>query len=299
MNTRQFEQAIEKFTSLKDYESSEALLRRCEKLLEEDEEVLYPILNEQSISEVYEGGILYYCKYGPLYVPNEVDSSTGFMLYHSGGGGAEDYLYYKGLYPYFEDYSPNAVMLFCNNSGYDILKGKNESCYKLLSQVAKELGITLHDLSLVGSSQGCFTALKAAYQFYVNHELAAVCVVTLDTGMEWIDPANLNEEECLKIAEAGTVFYLFEQADTGMNVEEIRLFVESGIETYLVACAEKQHNTISVNAYKYGIFDWSVGEDIELPPWQYTFIKLEPGMEDNGEVSWAENPNPTPTVYWW
>ena len=294
--SREFDDSRKKFLALGDYLDSAERAEFCLSYPESDQSgdtgrygsMLSPYWHYKD----FDKGTLY-CAYsicirGYWYVPNEINEDTKWLLYFCGGVG-EDYLYYYGVIQYLREYEPNAVIMFSNESGYCHISDFVETQYRLLQQIAKELGTVVHDIYLSGSSNGCFTALHAAAQLHSDFNQRCVNVVTLDTGMEWDSPYNLTDEEIEIIASAGTEIYLFEQADTGMDRPAIAAMVNAGIPVWIVACKSNQHSQMSVDAYTYGVFSWACGEHVSLPDWNYTYIKLKPGMTDNGEVIWAEN----------
>ena len=288
--TRHFKEAKKIFKELGSYRDSKELLRMCTTYPANEPEFKGKLTGEDKIDRVYHGGILYEHYYGLFYVPNEVNAKTSFVLYHSGGGGEENWLYYSGLYRYFDNYEPNSIIFFTDNSGLNRYQAKNAEMFRIFQQIAYECGVIVHDASAVGSSSGSFTAMKAAASWYKDYGIRMNNVCNLDAGVEWEDTRVLTEEECDIVAEAGTIMYHFEQPDVGMNKAPIKRMVDHGVETYIVACRHDNHNTISVNAYVYGIFSWSGGADFDLPEYEYQFIKLEKGMKENPPVTWELEP---------
>ena len=289
--TRHFSEAGKIFLSLKDYRNSRKLADLCRTYPGREPKGDGPLITDANRSREYSGGTLYSHPNGLFYIPHETNEKTSFVLYHSGGGGEEDYLYYEGLYPYFETYHPNAVIFFSNRSGIGDMARKNRTLFSVLQQLARECGLVPYRLSAIGSSSGCYTAIQAAPLIYQEYGIPLSNVCTLDTGMDWVSTGNLTDAQCDAVAEAGTVFYLFEQEYEGMRSAAIRNMVEHGIETWLIACKTPGHNEISVNAYVYGIFSWCAGDPaITLPDYEYVMIKLDPGMTDNGPVRWGMEP---------
>ena len=81
------------------------------------------------------------------------------------------------------------------------------------------------------------------------------------------------------VASAGTTFYLFEQHSTKPETPAIQDMVSHGIDVWLITCSSANHSAISKNAFLYGIFSWSGGEDITLPSSEYIFTHLTPEIE--------------------
>ena len=290
--TRHFTEAKKEFKELGTYKDSKELYAMCTSYPANEPVFKGKLTADEQIDKVYSKGKLYDHFYGLFYVPDEVNAKTSFVLYHSGGGGEENYLYYSGLYRFFGEYGyePNSIIFFTNNSGLNRYVAKNREMYAIFQQIAFERGTIVHDVSAIGSSSGSFTAMKAAASWYQDYGIRMTNVCNLDAGVDWVDTRVLNDEECDLVAEAGTIIYCFEQPDTGMNRPPIKRMVDHGVETYIVACRHDNHNTISVNAYVYGIFAWSGGADFDLPDYEYQFIKLEKGMKENPPVKWEPEP---------
>ena len=293
--TRQFGEAKKAFKELGNYRDSLELLAMCTTYPDNEPMFSGKLTADEQIDKIYPKGKLYKHYYGLFYVPDEVNAKTSFVLYHSGGSGEENYLYYSGLYRYFGEYGyePNSVIFFTDNSGLNRYEAKNREMFAIFQQIAFERGTIVHDVSAIGSSSGSFTAMKAAASWYQDYGIRMTNVCNLDAGVDWVDARVLNDEECDIVAKTGTIIYCFEQPDTGMNRPPIKRMVDHGVQTYIVACRHDNHNTISVNAYVYGIFSWSGGADFDLPDYEYQFIKLEKGMGDNPPVVWE----PEPEVY--
>lgn len=298
---REFHEARELFVDLGAYKDSEHLAEECLNYPLSEPLFKGTLINDEMLDITYPKGKLYnHNYYGMFYIPDEVNEKTTFVLYHSGGGGLEDYLYYSGVYRYFDNYFPNSIIFFTNNSGYNRIELKNREMYAILQQLAYECGTIVHDVSLVGSSSGCYTAMKAVISFYQDYGIKVTNVCCLDVGLEWNDSQVLRDWECDIAAETGTVFYLFEQQEVGMNFKPIRLMVDHGVNTYVIICKDDNHNNISANAYVHGIFSWSGGdESIILPESEYYFVKLKQGMKENppAQFSHPEDPKEIISVY--
>lgn len=142
----------------------------------------------------------------------------------------------------------------------------------------KRSATRLHHMITVGSSFGCFTALRAASVLYTDHEIPVRAALLLDAGLEWEMPdwSLLSDEECAAVAEEGTLLCLFEQPGVGMEVPAIARMVNLGDRVLVIGCRDKSHNRISVNAYRYGLFSWGLEEYAELDPEEYTPVLLQP-----------------------
>ena len=88
---------------------------------------------------------------------------------------------------------------------------------------------------------------------------------------------TLSREECLKTAQLGTQFYLFESPFVGMDRAPIREMVLTGNDVTIVGCVYDQHERISFDALGMGVIDWALGDRSE--PYMsdiYSFNRLAP-----------------------
>ena len=228
-------------------------------------------IREDLVEKEFSAGRTYVEHMGLLYVPDQCDEDTRFCLYFAGGGGTEDLLYYRGVYYYLETYQPNAVILFFYGSGFS---QKDESCRlgaRVLLHAAEELGLTLEELVTLGSSNGAYTALRAAAILYDEYQIPVRRVLILAAGMEWEYPVSemLSDEQCALVAKERTLICLFEREKRDLRVPAILRMVKRGVHVALMACDNWDHNQISVNAYKNGLFSWAMGEYPRLDPEQY------------------------------
>ena len=156
---------------------------------------------------------------------------------------------------------------------------QNIFMYHVLQQIAKECDVIVHNLSAVGSSSGCYTALNAAAALYDAFGIRLTNVCSMDAAADWDSWALLSDAEMDSVAAAGTTFYLFEQHSTKPDMPAIQAMVDHNIDTWLITCSSANHSAISKNAFLYGIFSWSGGEAIALPSSEYVFTHLTPGIE--------------------
>lgn len=147
------------------------------------------------------------------------------------------------------------------------------------SEISKECGVIVHDLSAVGSSSGCYTALNAAASLYDAFGVRLTNVCSMDASTDWNSWALLTDAEMDSVASAGTIFYLFEQHSTKPETPAIQDMISHGIDVWLITCSSANHSAISKNAFLYGIFSWSGGEDITLPSSEYVFNHLTPEIK--------------------
>lgn len=275
--TRHFSEAEEIFISLADFADSRELASFCRSYPSSEIPFDFPLITKPHKS--YSDGAVYWHPRGLFYVPSEVTSHTSFLLYYCGGNGAINWLSYSDVFQYFKVYHPDTIIFFCNGPGGTLMDEQNIFMYHVLQQIAKECGVIVHNLSAVGSSSGCYTALNAAASLYDAFGIRLTNVCSMDAAADWDSWALLSDAEMDSVAAAGTTFYLFEQHSTKPNTPPIQAMVDHNIDTWLITCSSANHSAISKNAFLYGIFSWSGGEAIALPSSEYVFTHLTPGIE--------------------
>lgn len=271
------------------------------------------MINDKYLNRSYEHGNIYslsdYDRYngrslvykGLVYVPDTIDNSTTFVQYYCGGDDGGDYLWYKGVYDYFLNYSPNAVIVFTNDSGSQYMHRRNAYQWQILSQLAYECGTVLHDVSVIGTSQGSYTAMQLAYDFYSDYGVKVRKCVTLDTGCDWsLNYLALTADQCGVLAEAGTALYVFEDFNFKKEIQydAVQNILNSGMEVHAYVCKSNDHDCINQNAFSLGFFSFCAGEKISFPECEYCGVELYPGITELGELSWPPRPaSETRTIY--
>ena len=276
--TRHFAEAETIFLSLGTYADSQEFAALCRSYPASEIEFDNKLMRQDTKNRLYSDGAIYWCTKGPFYVPNNVTSSTSFVLYYCGGDGTTNWLSFSGVFQYFKTYHPDAVIFFRNGPGATRLDQENISMYHYLQEIARECGVIVHDLSAIGSSTGCYTALNAAATLYHAFGIRLTNVCSLDAAADWDSWGMLTDVEMDSVAESGTVFFLFEQHGKSTKAPQIQNIVDHGINTWLVLCSSANHSAISSNAFNYGIFSWSAGDEINLPYDEYSFINLTPAL---------------------
>ena len=276
--TRHFSEAESIFLSLGTYADSPELAALCRSYPASEIEFENDLMRPDTKNRLYSDGAIYWSTKGPFYVPDNVTSSTSFVLYYCGGDGTTNWLSYSGVFQYFKVYHPDAVIFFRNGPGETRLDEENILMYHYLQQIAKERGVIVHDLSAVGSSTGCYTALNAAASLYDAFGVRLTNVCSLDAAADWDSWGMLTPAEMDSAAEAGTVFFLFEQHGAGARAPQLQSMLDHGINTWLILCSSANHSAVSANAFNYGIFSWSAGEPIDLPYTEYSFTHLTPSL---------------------
>lgn len=224
---------------------------------------------------------VYVCDSAYIVVPENCGSNTKFFIYYPGGRDEEmsvDYLLYYMMNP-----SPNTLAVFMRRNGLEDMAGKTAQAVEILDRAAAECGVFPQDIVTAGSSLGAYPAMHSAYYAYVDWGLRTDCVLSLDAGSDWMESGLLlTEEQCIKTAEIGTDFYLFESPWVGMNREGICRMVNTGNKVTMVGCYFDDHVRISLDAMGMGVVDWAANDRSQpCNPDIYTFVTLHPGDEDN------------------
>lgn len=311
--TRHFDEAYSLFTELGDYSDSAEFAAYTKSYQAGEPEYGDRVIDDAYLAKVFPEGKLYslsdygashgiYRRFkGMLYVPDVVDTQTAFVQYYGGGGHEEDYLWYEGVYSYFDMYFPNAIVVFTNESGTTHIQERNAFQWDVLRQVAYECGTVVHDLATIASSNGCYTAMQLCYDYYVNYGIRVKRFVALDVGMYWtLTHLALTAEQCAVVAEAGTEFHLFEEEAFFYDLgnEAMQNILKSDIKAAAYICRNNGHSVISQNGYALGLFSFCAGEDVEPPAFEYYKVELYDGIDSFGEVSWLPKPESDTRKVW-
>ena len=272
------DEAMPLFTELGDYKDSKALYRRCsDRIVNLLSDWAEPVNYSEYAGMNLGSGTLYWHRIGLVYVPHEAGPETSAMIFFPGGydqslanGYMTDYLYgYYGALP-------NSLMVFCYANGYGSFDIKAEDAYNVLEQAAMENDIFIHDLALIGASNGAYTAAHTAAWLYENKGIAPKHVVTLDAGQHWESfMPVLSTEECDLLAKAGTSFTLVEGDGVGMNKLAIQTMVAHRMDVTIAHVRDYGHYSVIYDAMKYGIFNWAMGEGDRPEHDNYRYIKLD------------------------
>lgn len=273
----EFESAAEQFEQLGSFKNSENYLAYCcERIELAGNPTESRVLKSGMIARTYDDAKMYINGDAMIYVPDECDENTAFFVFYPGGAAGEVYLPFQKVYDYVEGARPNAVMYFCTTSGYCTYTGRNQDVIDILKQIALEKNIVVHDLVVCGASAGVYTAIHAASDYYTHAGIPVWKVVALDAAMEWEDPQKLSDEDLDIISQNGTMMLLFEQPGVRDEKEQVHDMVEHGCYVTIVECAEKKHNMIAYNSFKYGVFSYALGmcDESGLKEGEYTFVNL-------------------------
>jgi len=222
-------------------------------------------------------GRMFWHRLGLIYVPYECNAETTAMIFFPGGydqslanGYMTDYL--SGWYGSL----PNAIMLFCFSNGYGDFEAKAADAHAALEQAAMENNVFVHDLALIGASNGAYTAAHAAVWLYENHGISVKNVVTLDAGQHWESHMPvLSGDECDVMAKCGTKFLLVEGDGVGMNKLAIQTMVAHGMDVTVAHVQNYGHYSVIYDAMEQGIFSWAMSA-AQLPQNDnYTYYRLD------------------------
>lgn len=276
----EMEAAYEIWGKLGTYKGSDLLAKRSESIMvwseAPEEEHLLTEANRYFREKLDN---VYICDTAYIVVPEELNSNTRFFIYYPGGRDEEmsvDYLLYYMMNP-----SPNTLAVFMRRNGIDNMEKKTGQAVEILDRAAAECGVFPRDVVTAGSSLGAYPAMHSVVYAWADYALRTDCVLSLDAGSDWMESGLLlTEDQCLKTAELGTEFYLFESPWVGMNREGICRMVNTGNKVTMVGCYFDDHVRISLDAMGMGVVDWAVNDrSSPCNPDIYSFVTLKPGDE--------------------
>lgn len=273
----EFSTALAFFEELGEYNDSKLQAKYCQRRINAQQQGSASYISDSALRMQLPDGKLYSCNLGAIYIPDECTADTKALIYFPGGDG-QVMLNFEAMQRYLENFSPDAVMLFHYASGYREMANYCEQSLDIMESIAIECGISLHNMCITASSNGTFTAFKVILYFYENGYITTETAFMLDPGLDWEQPEDylLDAEQCKLLSEIGTKLFLFEQGGVGLNRAPIKLMVEQGVDVSMVECANDDHERITSDAFRRGLFSWAMGEYAELNPEEYTLIKLEP-----------------------
>ena len=105
--------------------------------------------------------------------------------------------------------------------------------------------------------------------------VAAACVAVHAGGIKF-DITSDHEDATYKLGEQA-VFTVKALDASGAPAKSGRVkwtLNNFGDKVFVVVCEHDDHNIISVNAYKYGLFSWGF-EEIDLAAEEYTVVPIE------------------------
>ena len=271
------DEAMALYVKIPGYKDADTLYKRCsDRIVRMVSEWSEPVNYAEYAGMDLGSGTLYWHRIGLVYVPHEAGPETTAMVFFPGGydqslanGYMTDY-----LYGYYHEL-PNALMVFCYANGYGSFETKAEDAYNVLEQAAMENNIFLHDIALIGASNGAYTAAHMAVWLYENQGIAPAHVLTLDAGQHWESfMPVLSTEECDLMAQAGTGFTLVEGDGVGMNKLAIQTMVAHHMDVTIAHVRDYGHYSVIYDAMKYGLFNWVMGDGERPEHDNYTYIAL-------------------------
>ena len=270
------DEAMALWVKIPGYKDADTLYKRCSDRIVHmltgwSEPVNYAEYAGQKVAE----GTVYRHRTGLIYVPDDCGAETTALIFYPGGYNeslANNYMveYVYGTYGPI----PNAIMLFCYANGFYDMENHIASAHAALEQAAMENNVFLHDVAVIGASNGAYTAAHTAVWLYENQGINVKNVVTLDAGQHWATfMPNLSGEDCDVLAKTGTKFCLVEGDGVGMNVLAIQTMVAHKMDVTIAHVQHYGHYSVIYDAMQQGIFSWAMGG--ERPDSDnYTFIKL-------------------------
>lgn len=299
----EFSKAAETLEQLGEYKDSPKQLENCLERIEAEKSFKGNSIVGQQLIASFDYGHLYYHQLGYVFVPNEPDENTTWLVYYPGGCGAGENLNVPCIFMEHDKFEPNAVMIYLFNNGWYDTRGFNLEVADLMKQLALECGIWFHDVVTVGSSNGCYPAMVASPVLYEQAGITVNTVIDFDPGCEWDvdDFALLTPEECDIAALAGTRMYLMEQRSFSsyvMSVAPVAEMVEHGVDVVVIECDNDGHNHIGPDAIRAGFYDWAMGQldglepiGVTKKPYVIRMIKVYPdGSLENLKVPYLDMP---------
>lgn len=271
---RKLDSAAELLRLLGDYEDSARWLRWCEARLE------WGAPAESLLSQIYYRprngrGTIYSCHDGLIYVPKEISADTKLVVYYPGGSvGTEKSLDSNVASDYAARFAPDAVCFFAYTCDYHRIEAKNREVWAVVEQLMQECSIVPHEVYLVGTSNGFYTAMQLAIWLLEEQELPVRALMSWDAGEDWHVEELLSAGELGRLAQAGTRMILLEQRNFDSGRRVIRDMLDAGLPVDLVECYNGDHQMITVNAFRYGVLSWALGER-ELDRDEYILHELK------------------------
>ena len=270
----EYSAAAEEFYKILDYPGSARMYARCHRMAQWlEDEYRTPLLSEDRLypnghmKNVYESDLAY------IAVSEEITSDCRFFVYYPGGKDVEintDFISH-----YFMNPAPDTIAVFLRSNGLYDARTKLFTAVELLEQAAAEKGVFVREMMIVGSSLGAYPAMQGAAIAQDETGIPVSCLLSLDAGDDWNSPYVLSREQCRRLAQLGTPFYLLESPWVGTDRPAIYRMVANGMDVILVGCENDQHERITYDAMGMGLIHWALGDRAEPCPLDiYTFNKL-------------------------
>ena len=278
MYDNEMQQSAEVFTALGDYRCSANYLKYCLSRLEENNQPFTYVLERSTSSCPYGAGTWYNLREAVIYLPDEINSETKWVLYFPGGnGGIRDdgipMLFTYSIRDYLDAYSPSSIQVYWRSSGcYQLTPALDES-YQVMESIAQNFGIAIRDLVVAGSSNGGYTAVKSSAYLLEQYGVPVSSVLVYDMGLSFTVAILPSEEEYRDIAKAGTKMFFFDQKDIGYNNSHILEMTNNGVDVQLIYCVKDEHSHITWDGFSLGTLSWATGELDSISPDAYVFAE--------------------------
>ena len=277
MRSGSFEAAAKQFEAVKGYRLSDGFALYCRSRSDSSQDVDYKA--EFTGQHEVGGGTWNDAPDYVLYLPDEVNKDTSWVLYFPGSCGeyrnpytGASALYKHSVESYLEAYSPDAVMMFWRGSGMYDMTPAIEQAYHTLESIAHEYGIAIHDLVTAGSSNGGYTAVKCAGYLYQNYGVPVSKVLVYDMGEYYMISHCLpTVEDCKTAHDTGTKFFFFEQSNVSYQDANLSDMIKRGMDVQLIYCKRDAHTTITYDGFSEGTLSWAIGEQETIREDYYTF----------------------------
>ena len=284
MNNGKFKEAYDLFMKnmkSKNNVMSHALAMYCKDRIDSNNKQFVDYESQITKSHEIGAGTWYDTYNYVLYIPDKVDENTRSVLYYPGSNGeihnvitGASALFTAAVEEYLDKYAPSSIMVFWRSSGYPTLTPTIDDSYRVLESVARHYGIAIHDLVTAGSSNGGYTALRAAAYIYDNYGIPTQKVLVYDMGMSFTVAHCLpSEDEYDSLAEEQTECDFFEQAVIKYNsCPQIAHMLEKGMNVQLIHCSRDEHNRMTWDGFREGTLSWATGEQDSIREDYYTFF---------------------------
>lgn len=269
-----YSEAAEEFYKILDYPGSARMYARCHRMAQWlEDEYRTPLLTADKLypnghmKNVYVSDLAY------IAISDDITADCRFFVYYPGGKDVEintDFISH-----YFMNPAPDTIAVFLRSNGLYDARTKLFTAVELLEQAAAEKGVFVREMMIVGSSLGAYPAMQGAAIAQDETGIPVSCLLSLDAGDDWNSPYVLSREQCCRLAELGTPFYLLESPWVGTDRPAIYRMAANGMDLTLVGCENDQHERITYDAMGMGLIHWALGDRVESCPLDiYTFNKL-------------------------
>ena len=272
MHKLDWETAKTILTNLPNHAKSVAAIKSCDYWCEATSSDELIDIEANNVILQTELGTLYELYNSYIYIPKELNEATKALIYFSGGMGGNILDKY---YPqnYVKNYNPNAFCIFMRGSGCTYMEKQFSNVLNILSSLINNYQHCPTEISIIGSSNGGYSALRFAAYLYSTVGMDMLSISILDMGLNWEDlgfRGNLNDDEIECLAQSETTVYAFEQSSYLDCFSPVVKMREGNIEVIGVECTNKGHDAITKIAFANGMFSWTL-QETELDSNEYSF----------------------------